>query len=227
MKKLIITFLLLASGFLLLAKSASADTCQPIYGGGQSCVQTGNLVLTKEVFNPNTKDYVHNLGINDPRFSPDTTVNFKLTVRNTGSATISQVNINDVFPQFVKYLGGAGNFNVNTKTLTFSTNNLNANEQRVFILTGQVVSNSELPSDKNVVCVVNQATATSNNQISTDNSELCLEKGGEITKGGLKVFQPVKTTTTPPTGPEMLPLLGLIPSVIAGMFLRRKSKKIS
>jgi hypothetical protein len=30
--------------------------------------------------------------------------------------------------------------------------------------------------------------------------------------------------TTPATGPEMLPLFGLIPAALGGLFLRKKSK---
>lgn len=43
------------------------------------------------------------------------------------------------------------------------------------------------------------------------------------TKGGLTVQQPVKTKTTPATGPEVFSLIGLIPAAAAGFWLRKKA----
>jgi len=42
------------------------------------------------------------------------------------------------------------------------------------------------------------------------------------TKGGLKVFPPTQTKTTPKTGPEALSLISLIPTAGLGFWLRRK-----
>lgn len=58
--------------------------------------------------------------------------------------------------------------------------------------------------------------------------EVQATKGGivevpQTTKGGMPVYQPGPVQTTPPTGPEALPLLGLIPAAIAGFALRKKS----
>ncbi len=48
-------------------------------------------------------------------------------------------------------------------------------------------------------------------------------KNPTTTKGGLPVYPPTKATTTPQTGPEAIALIGLIPSAIGGMLLRRKT----
>lgn len=45
------------------------------------------------------------------------------------------------------------------------------------------------------------------------------------TKGGLPVAPAPNLQTTPATGPEMIGLLALISSAIAGIFLRRKTTK--
>jgi hypothetical protein len=42
-----------------------------------------------------------------------------------------------------------------------------------------------------------------------------------------QVLPAPKIVTTPPTGPEMLPLLGLIPGALGGLMLRKKSNKIN
>lgn len=235
MKNLLFSMLLVASGYLLAASPVRADvSCQPIYGGGETCVQIGKVLINKMVLNPQTNVFVDNLGINDPKFGPDFIVTFKLDITNTGQTKISKVDVRDIFPQFVKFQTGPGNFDSNSKTLNFSLDNLEPNEIRTFTLFGRVVSQNELSADSGIVCVVNQAIAqgSENSGQSQDNSQLCIQKqvlGATptpipgVTKGGLKVFPQPKVITTPPTGPEMLPLIGLIPSGIAGFFLRRKS----
>lgn len=45
------------------------------------------------------------------------------------------------------------------------------------------------------------------------------------TKGGLPVYAPLNVKINPPTGPEMLPLLDLIPTGILGFLLIKKAKK--
>jgi hypothetical protein len=42
------------------------------------------------------------------------------------------------------------------------------------------------------------------------------------TKGGLPVHPPTQTKTTPPTGPEALSVIGLIPMAAAGWYIRKK-----
>lgn len=43
------------------------------------------------------------------------------------------------------------------------------------------------------------------------------------TKGGFPVLPSSPVKTTPATGPEMLPLIGLIPIGLTGVFLRKKA----
>lgn len=228
--KYLFSLALLTISYLLFVNLALADVvCQPIYGGGQTCVQAGNIIINKQVQNPKTNDFVDNLGVNDPKFSPEQLVNFKIMITNTGGTTMSQVDIKDLFPQFVNFAAGAGSFDSNTKTFSFSIQNLNPGEQRIFVVSGKVVSNDQLPSDKGIVCVVNQVAASSDNQKSQDNSEFCIQKAvvtsAPTTKGGLKVFPSPSVTTTPSTGPELLPLLALLPSGAFGFFLRKKAEK--
>ncbi len=58
----LITFALMAS-----VQGVRADSsCQAIYGGGQTCIQVGNVVINKTVKNPKTGSFVDNLNVNDP-----------------------------------------------------------------------------------------------------------------------------------------------------------------
>lgn len=233
---------------LFAAQTVSAQTtCQPIYGGGQSCVQAGNISINKMVAKPDTEIFVDSLGMGDP-FGPGKDVKFKLTVTNTGGSTLSRVTVRDIFPKFVTFVAGAGNFDTNTQTLTYTIGDLKAGESRSEAITGRIVPADQLPGDQMATCVVNQAIAAPDSQpASQDNAQLCIKKdlvtqpgqpaqpgkGGLVTqpgqpittKGGQPVFAPQPVTTTPATGPEMLPLLGLIPSALAGFFLRRKAAK--
>ena len=232
MKKLYLSviFLLTIFSFANPLKAFADTSCQPIYGGGQTCIVTGNISLNKTVMNPQTNQFVDNLNINDPRHQPGFITTFQIAVTNTGDVSISRIKVSDTFPQYITFSSGTGNFDSNTKILTFEVDNLSAKETRNFTVQGKVVDSSLIPiSQGSVVCVVNQATATNldnTSQVSQDHAQLCIEK--TATSSGFPIF-PTTTTTiitaTPSTGPESLVLFSLIPTGIAGWFLRKQSFK--
>ena len=224
---------LLTTLFAVLPAHAAGTSCQPIYGGGQTCIQTGNVAINKMVLNPQTNTLVENLNINDPKYNPEQLVTFQLTVTNTSNATLARITVRDVFPVQVNYISGVGNFDAGSRALSFEVNNLGPNESRSFTLSGKVVSANQLPVDQGVVCVVNQATATADSNASMDTAQLCIQKLVSAqaptvpqqlpTKGGLKVFPPPSVTTTPPTGPEALSLIAMIPTGALGYFIRKRA----
>jgi|WetSurMetagenome_2_1015567.scaffolds.fasta_scaffold01042_6 uncharacterized repeat protein (TIGR01451 family) len=228
MKKAYLSILFLALIYFIVPLKAYADTsCQAIYGGGQTCVTTGNISINKSVLNPQTNQFVDNLNINDPHFQPGFLVTFKIAVTNTGNATISRINVIDAFPQYIAFSSGSGNFDSNARTLTFEVDKLAANETRNFTILGKVVDASQIPIDQSgTVCVVNQATATNkdnSSQVSQDYAQFCIEKQAQ-SKGGFPVVQTTPiVTVTPSTGAEALGLIPLIPTGLAGWFLRKKS----
>lgn len=218
MKKILFSILLLGalSAFAASAPKAFAD-CQPVYGGGQSCTSS-NFTINKLVQMPNNGNFVDNLGINDPKFSPSQTINYELVVTNTGNQTISTLNVTDTFPQFINFVSGAGSFNSNTKVLSFTINNLGAGQSQTFNLQAQTANANTVPAG--ITCVVNQASVNDNNgDTASDSSQACIQNS----TGVLPV---VTVKTTPATGPEMIPLALLFPGALGGLFLRRKSKKI-
>lgn len=223
MKKLLLSFSLFAIYYLIFAINASAaGECVPIYGGGVSCPQEGRIIVNKTVKNPQTGAFVDNLNINDPKFSAGQTVNFKITVTNTGDKVVSDINAQDIFPQFVNPDKPAG--------LNFRIDRLNPGESGTFDLSGKVVSADKLPADKSVVCVINQAIVTAEDKTSQDNAQLCIQKQvlgavPPVTKGGQVVFPQPQITQAPSTGPEMLGLIALLPTGVAGFLLRRKAAK--
>ncbi len=223
MNKVLIYVAFLFSLFLFSATAFADVTCQPIYGGGQNCITVGKVAINKTVQNPKTGEFVDNLGINDPKFSPNQTVNFQISITNTGSTVVPQIVVRDIFPKFTSFSSGPGNFDNNTNTLTFIANNLNPNETRNFAIQGKIVDANQIPTDVNCD-PINQAilTATDSSQ-AHDEARFCIQKAQVTTKGGLPILPPAPVTTTPPTGPEMIPLIGLLPAGLSGWFLRRKS----
>jgi uncharacterized repeat protein (TIGR01451 family) len=218
--KSIFALTLFMASLLFFSQGAFAQVvCQPIYGGGQTCVTVGQISIRKLVSHPQTGTFVENLTINDPKFAPNQNVTFQIIITNSTGSTINRAVVKDVLPQFVNFVSGPGSFDQNTKTLTFEAVNLLPNESRSFTFQARVVAENQLPQD--ITCVVNQATFTADSMQAQDNAQLCIQKSVAVTKGGLPVAPPSKVTVTPPTGPEMLPLIGLLPAGIGGWFLRR------
>ncbi len=217
------------SGLLFLSpigKVYADVSCQPIYGGGQTCVTTGNILVNKKIQNPQTGEFVDNLNLNDSRFAPGQSVVFQILLTNTGATTILQTKVTDLLPTFITFQAGPGNFDSNTRNLTFTVDNLTSNETRPFTFQARVLDAKDLPDG--VTCdprTKNLVTATTNTgQTSQDTASFCVEKG-LTTKGGFPVFPPPKVFTTPPTGPELIPLISLLPGGAFGWFLRKKSNK--
>lgn len=228
MKKIILSSLVLMFGLFGAGYSYASYgsvACQPIYGGGETCVTSNKFVLDKKVLHPETsgkgetEKYVDNLSINDPKFAPHQTVKFELTVTNTGNNTLNELTLTDILPSYVTFVSGPGTYNKDSNTLTFKVLNLNANESRKFIIETKVKDANSLPNAQGVVCVVNQASVTFEKDESKDNSQFCIEKTVTNT-----VMPAPVITQTPSTGAGSLALIGLIPAAVGGLFLRRKSK---
>lgn len=237
-QRLTLSLLTLFAGLFLFALSSHAagitSSCQPIYGGGQICVQAGDLQLNKTVRNPQSGAFVENLGVNDPKYGPDQDVSFQIMVTNTGNDKLTNITVKEIFPQHVTYLSGPGTVDNAKKVVTFTVDALNPNETKTFTFTGKIAPANNLPNDKNVVCVINRVSAKVGDKESTDNAQFCIQKGvapqpgqptqpGQVTKGGLPVMPPTQVTTTPSTGPEALALLALLPSGVLGYIFRKKS----
>lgn len=236
----LIAFLTIGATTVLAGESG----CTPQYGG-KECP---NVVITldKKVGNPksDTKvdakggsvekstsdlEYLDNIASSDTdkRFHPTQRIVFQLKVKNTSNQTVKDVTVSDKIPfDTVENITTSGSFDASSKVVTIKVDELKANEERVFYITGTIVTSDRLPSEHDVVCSVNQSYVTvSGQRVDEDNAAFCIEKGGKTTsKGGLPVYEAPKTKTTPPTGPEALALIPLAGSALTGLILRRKSK---
>jgi uncharacterized repeat protein (TIGR01451 family) len=246
--------LLIVAAALLYPGVASAQTnCQPLYGGGETCVQAPNISINKLVKHPNENRFVDNLGVNDPKFGPDSTVNFRLEVKNTSNNALTNIRVRDIFPQQITFVKGfqGGSFDNASRTYTINIDRLERGQSRVFDIEAKTVSVNQFPT-QSISCIVNQGQVTQGNSTSQDNAQFCIQretlsaqltpaqgqpqqqgtpgttKGGQpqpgTTKGGQPIYPQPQTQAVPKTGPEAIALAALLPSSLAGILLRKKAK---
>lgn len=207
------------------AQAAGTNSkCQVIYGGGEVCTKEVQFSLDKQVKSPNG-DFVDTLQSNDPKYSPNQNIDFKVIIENTGNSTIDSMEVHDTLPQYLTYVSGPGNYDENTKKISFTVADLEAGEKVEHTITTKVVEDTLLPQDKGVVCVINQVQAIERDGAQAeDSSQACIERQVLGAKPAPKVFDTPDVKQTPDTGPGMLALISLLPAGAAGMFLRRKAK---
>lgn len=230
MKTLTLTTLIAATIFAASTTTAFAGNygtdCQAQYG--TSNCPTTTIVVNKTVQNPSTKNFVDNLGANDPKYKGGQTVPFKITVTNSGNTTLNNVTITDTLPQYTTGTETKGG-QTSGNTVTINVDKLDAGQSKTYDVNVKVVDEKSLPSDLGIVCVINKAKTESNSAASYDEAQFCIEKpvigikNPPTTKGGLPVMPVPQTSVTPKTGPEMLALIGLLPTAAAGFILRRRS----
>lgn len=197
--KLIIALGLIASLFLLEKKQTNAAVrCETQYGGGQVCVSIGQLSVNKQVFDPDSKQFVDNLGLTSHHFLSGEEITFKLTVKNVGDSTINNISVTDTLPDFLSLTSGQ---------LSYNINHLDPGQSDERQMKAKVVPKDQLPKDKTVLCLVNSLQAVSGDQSDKDSSQFCLERVG------LPSF--------PPTGPKdwQWVLLGSLLTGIVGSYL--------
>lgn len=186
--------------------------CVPVYGGGVQCPRVGQVLIDKTVRNPSTGLFVDNLGPSDPKYHPQWTVTFRLVIKNSGDQTLDRVTVTDKLPDFVDFMSGPGNYDSNSKTLTFDVFNLTGGSAQTFEIKARVVHAAVLPADKNVVCVLNNVEAQTSSQKDADTSQFCIEK---------EMIVP----SVPSAGPEhwILSFAGLSTALTIGLYLRKRT----
>jgi len=218
-----VTTVLLTLGAITAAHAAGSN-CQIIYGGGQVCQQQIKFTIDKKVLQP-TKGgtYVDNLSANDTHFQPGNDVAFQITITNTGKQTINQFSVVDTLPANLSFISGAGTYNSSNNTITYSISNLGvgASNQQIFVAR---IADSKMFAQNQVTCLTNIVNANDNvGDNAGDTSSFCIENP-LVSNPTPQVFATIPPKSIPNTGPEMLPLLGLIPAGLAGFVMRKKSK---
>src|SRR3989344_7889396 len=216
----------LAFSVVQTVNAAGESSCQTIYGGGEVCPpKQVKFVINKQVQKPGKGggEFVENLTINDPRLTPNQNVNFKIIIENTGDADIANLNVADTFPEFLSFVAGVGNTNAGAKQISFIVGKLEKGKKMEFLITAKTAEADKLPSNQAITCVTNNVRATAPDGVSAeDNAQGCIEKqvlGGEAPQ----ILEKTTIKELPPTGPELGLLAALIPTGLAGIYLRRKA----
>lgn len=253
MKKLLtlITLSLLSLTFVGTVEAQTVTNCNPTYGGN-NCSTTG-LLLDKKVKHPQQNQFVENLNQNDPKYTANQDITFRMAVTNPGQTELKNITVVDTLPNYLTAVKST-NSQISGNTVTHTIDSLKAGETKHFDIAAKIVDTANLPTNQGTTCVTNQAVANTGSLVSEDTSTYCIQTvtnvtnvpttstgvvvnpepktpgqstttvPGTTTKGGLPVYPKTNTTTTPSTGPETLALAGLLPSGALGYFLRRKAK---
>ncbi|OGY09678.1 MAG: hypothetical protein A2782_03080 [Candidatus Blackburnbacteria bacterium RIFCSPHIGHO2_01_FULL_43_15b] len=162
-----------------------AVSCVAQYGGqyGQVCVSVDKLQVNKEVFNPNPKvnKFVDNITLDEAtrhNFAPQDEVKFRITIKNTGDNTLTNIQVTDTLPSFLEQIAG--------EPYSFQIDTLKVGDSVQKELKAKVVNVDKLPSDKTVICDVNTSVAQSGNEVDRDTTQVCVEKkvARELPKAG-------------------------------------------
>jgi uncharacterized repeat protein (TIGR01451 family) len=214
--------LLTAITFLTFAQTAQAGSGSnqgPYgqYGGYGGVTPNQSIIIDKKVGMPNSTkggvvNYVDNFSPNDPRYKPGQQVYFQIKVKNTSNVTLKNVVVKDIVPAYLEPIEGPGNFDSNTRTVTYTYAELKAGEEKTERLLMQIYPQDRLPTDKGLMCIVNKAEVQSGNISGQDSAQLCIEK------------EVIGIQKAPSAGPEMgIALMGLQALGLgAGLFIKRK-----
>lgn len=183
------------------SKPEAAVRCEIQYGGREVCIRTGQIQVNKKVWDPSQKSWIDN---SDYKFSPGSTIEFSIEVKNSGDNTLSSVTLSDILPSFLVL--SSGSLNEEIKDLTpgkTETRKINAKVKAI----------ADLPKDITTNCDVNIAEATSTDSSDKDTTRVC------YSKHALKILPKAGANTE-------ISVLLLFTSTIAGllgMSLIRKS----
>lgn len=166
LKAILLLITLLALPLITARPSYAAVRCEAQYGGGEVCVKTGQLQINKEVFDPDQKKFIDNLGISSHKFVPGEEVTFKLKIKNVGDATFNKVQVTDNLPPHLERVTGDTSFEITNLTS-------GATEERD--IKTRVVKADQFPNGKSIICEVNVAEAVSGGERDKDTAQVCLQ----------------------------------------------------
>lgn len=212
-----IRFLVIFILFYFLPTAVFAQvnsSCPSIYGA--KC-PTGVLFIDKKVKNPQTGELVESLSANGPTFLPGQEVSFRVETKNSGSADMNNIQVQDKLPDFVDFISGPGNFDKNSKTLTWSIDKLKPGEFKLFDVKVRVKTQKDLP-DLDLPCVTNFIQAQQDKNMAQDSSVFCIQT---------RVLGAVPEL--PKTGPKetTMILIGSSTLLIMSIYLFLKGKRLN
>lgn len=211
--KLVLATILAFSGAFLFTPNLSfaAIRCETQYGGGQTCVKTGNIQVNKqvkEITGNDTHEWRDNLVhvTSDKFFKPQDLVEYRIKVKNVGDVDFATVILTDTLPSQLELVEGS---------LSQELKNLKVNEEREIFIKAKVKNADQLGNSNTNCDIANTAKAVSGDQSDQDTAKVCVQKFPETAKA------------LPKAGPEDFYLiLGL--SILAstlGFFVYKLNEK--
>lgn len=179
MKKLVL-FLTGIVIFMNLATVASANQYDPYDGTNPS----PDILIDKEVSYPYRLSdgsyewrYAENLSSTDHRYTARDEFYFKLKVKNTSDVNLNNVMIKDFKPGYIYFIDDVdyGYITEDGKEFVINAGSFSPNQEKTYYIKAKVYNESDLPSDKSVICQVNNAKAYNNDVSDDDNAQYCLE----------------------------------------------------
>lgn len=224
MKLIVILFHYLVFLVLIATTSslAASQDCQTVYGGGEACLPY--VSVRKLVQKPGSKEFVKNLSENDPQYTPESFVTFKIVVKNLSNEAMQSIEVIDTLAPILHFIAGPGNFDQTNKTLTFTLGNVEKQETIEFDITTQITTEDLLPNQEGPLCMTNVVKVSEKGKTSSDTSTFCVEKKGVAspTAAATQVLGVASAQTTPATGGNLLSLMALLPAAVAGFFVMKR-----
>ncbi|MCX6782992.1 MAG: hypothetical protein NTZ20_03295 [Candidatus Levybacteria bacterium] len=174
MKNTLIFFLAITM-LSLFTTSAEAQCHKKIYIVGEKC--TGSDVsINTTVLNPMTNSYVDNILEKDANFQANQEISYQISITNKAYTSINQVMIKNTLPPLVNFIDGSGEYNSVSRTLTTQIGTMNIGETKKIIITAKIAESNQLPANKEIICIVSQATALAqNDQKANDEAKICFK----------------------------------------------------
>lgn len=185
-----------AATLSLGASRAYADPYQPT-------TPSKDILIDKMVGKPVsdkgtvTYDYVDNLTAQDHTFKPGDVVYFRLRVKNTSQATLTDVVVKDFEPSYFTLSNDPGT--VSSETLSINAGNFEPGEEKVYIIQGRIDNTESTPTG--TTCVTNKARAEDDGIVDEDTAQFCFNETSTSTTKGTTTTVTVPTEV-PSTGAE-------------------------
>lgn len=197
--------------FLVSAGPVLAQYVAPTAPYTAPQVPATQLLINKMLQNPQTNQFVDNLSVDQFQFLPGQEVNFRITVKNTSTNTLTNIKVTDTLPAQLTFVSGPLTFDKQSNNFTFMIDKLEAGQSKDIDFKAKVVSAEQLPA--NVFCMSNLAQAQAGSMVTQDTASLC------ATKNILGVSK-----NLPQTGPNSSGiLLGSVALLLCSLLLIKKS----
>ncbi len=209
------TFVTLAIAISLFL---TVSTVQAQYGPYEGDISSPDILVDKLVGVPHedkgenvTVDFTDNLGSSDHKFKPQSFLFFKIKVKNTSNRSLANVTVKDFAPELIEVFDNPGTFDAASRTLTISAGDFDAGQEKEWIVRARVKPQDQLPADRGLICLVNQAKAENNEVADNDASSFCIEK----------TVLGVESIPSAGAGSTLAILTGAISAAFIGLKLRK------